>query len=71
MQLLSDPARRKLYDQKGVVEQNLNTPSPDSGEQFGEMPTFFTQNGGFRFKFKMPELGFFYQQTITLRYKLQ
>nr|CAG4641606.1 EOG090X049L [Eurycercus lamellatus] len=37
-----------------------------SGEHFGDMP-FFSQSGGFRFQFKMSEMSFFHQQTISLR----
>nr|CAG4650074.1 EOG090X049L [Sida crystallina] len=67
-QILSDPARRKMYDQRGLVEDGPNFKSgQSSGDHFGEMPSFFSHSGGFKFQFKMPEMSFYYQQSITLK----
>jgi len=65
-ELLSDPARRKLFDQRGIVDDSPNR-NTQSNDHFGEMPSFFSQSGGFRFQFKTAEMTLFYQQSITLR----
>jgi len=66
-ELLSDPVRRKMYDQKGIVDDGLNRNSQPGGDHFGDMPSFFSQSGGFRFQFKTAEMTLFYQQSITSR----
>lgn len=60
-EILSDPTRRKMFDQRGFVDEGQPT-----ADHFTGQPSF-THNGGFKFQFKMPEMSFFYQQSITLR----
>ena len=61
--------RRKLYDQKGVIDDSLNknTHNQNAYDGFGDGPSFFSQHGGFRFQFKMSEMTIFHQHSITLR----
>nr|CAG4650887.1 EOG090X049L [Simocephalus serrulatus]SVE94169.1 EOG090X049L [Simocephalus serrulatus] len=68
-ELLSDPARKKLYDQKGVIDDSLNRNShpQNAYDGSGDGPSFFSQHGGFRFQFKMSEMNFFHQHRITMR----
>nr|SVE73486.1 EOG090X049L [Daphnia atkinsoni] len=66
-ELLSDPLQRKLFDQKGVVDDSLNRKMHSSNTAFGDGPSFFSERGGFRFQFKMSEMTAFHQDRITLR----
>ena len=70
LQILSDPSKRKLFDLKGVVDDSLNRNSQQqqSGEMFDDMASFFSQSRDFKMHFKMPEMSYYYQQGITLRY---
>ena len=65
-QILSDPTRKKIFDQRGIVEDGPNIKNTHS-DHFGDVPSFF-HSGGFKFQFKMPEMNFYYQQGITLRW---
>jgi curved DNA-binding protein CbpA len=67
LQLLSDPLRRKLYDQKGVVDDSLNKNMHNPNTGFGDRASFFSEHGGFRFQFKMSEMTAFHQHRITMR----
>jgi len=64
-QILSDPAKKKLFDLKGVVDDSLNRNS-QSNDMFDDHP-FFTQSREFKMHFKMQEMSFYYQQGITLK----
>nr|CAH0101702.1 unnamed protein product [Daphnia galeata] len=66
-ELLSDPLRRKLYDQKGVVDDSLNKNMHNPNTGFGDRASFFSEHGGFRFQFKMSEMTAFHQHRITMR----
>nr|SVE75054.1 EOG090X049L [Daphnia dolichocephala] len=66
-ELLSDPVRRKLFDQKGVVDDSLNRQMHNSNTGFGDGASFFSDHGGFRFQFKMSEMTAFHQYRITMR----
>lgn len=69
LQILSDPSKRKLFDLKGVVDDSLNRNNQQqSGEMFDDMGSFFTHSRDFKMHFKMPEMSFYYQQGITLRF---
>nr|SVE76936.1 EOG090X049L [Daphnia lumholtzi]SVE77533.1 EOG090X049L [Daphnia lumholtzi] len=66
-ELLSDPVRRKLFDQKGVVDDSLNRNMHNPNNRFSDGASFFSGHGGFRFQFQMAEMTVFHQYRITLR----
>nr|CAG4640775.1 EOG090X049L [Eulimnadia texana] len=73
-ELLSDPERKKYYDQKGIFEDTPNFrktnqyPEDDHNDPFSEFASFFgSGNKGFKFQFQMPEMGFYHKQNINMR----
>nr|CAG4646961.1 EOG090X049L [Megafenestra aurita]SVE92320.1 EOG090X049L [Megafenestra aurita] len=68
-QILSDPTKRKLYDQKGVIDDsfNRNPVHQNAFDSSEDGASFYSQHGGFRFQFKMSEMMFFHQHKITMR----
>lgn len=69
MQLLSDPERRRLYDQHGITEDSLNlNPRPDytnfhKFDPIDEILTF-TAGGSFHFPFA-DGISYLHKQSIT------
>ncbi|KAK2705638.1 dnaJ homolog subfamily C member 16-like isoform X2 [Artemia franciscana] len=71
-ELLRDPERRKLYDNRGISEDtpNFRPPRPEAYaystfDPFDDLSSVFGK--GFRFQFHMPDSGLFHEQTITLK----
>ncbi len=72
LQLLSDPARRRLYDQRGVTEESINlNPKPDytTFNRFDPVDDIltFTTGGAFHFPFA-DGIAFLHKQTVTSKY---
>nr|CAG4648169.1 EOG090X0BKI [Moina brachiata] len=60
--------KKRLYDQRGVIDDGITKTGDGSTHDFFDPNgSFFSQSGGFRFHFKMSEMGYFHQQSISLR----